>query len=274
MAELHEKAEKDYKNYMKYNDIAIKYGVSINTVKKWKTRHKWTRDKKNSVQDKKRTPVIKKSTPKSPVNKLPAKIEYVTKEDDGLTEKQRFFCICYVKNFNATTSAIRAGYSSHTAMEQGYQLLQKTSVRAEVERLKKMKQQSIMLTEDDIVERYMRIAFADMTDIAEWGTEMVPDIDNAGCMQINKDGSVKMRKYNYMDFKNHDQVDGGLVCEISFGRSGMKVKLEDRQKALAWLSDYFNMNPMDKHKQWYDKQKLQIDKDNLAIRKEAEDKKW
>lgn len=39
-----EKAHGDYINGMKYKDIAEKYGVSINTVKSWRKRYKWTRD--------------------------------------------------------------------------------------------------------------------------------------------------------------------------------------------------------------------------------------
>ena len=39
MTEKHELAYKDYKQGMKYKDIAGKYGVTINTVKSWKTRH-------------------------------------------------------------------------------------------------------------------------------------------------------------------------------------------------------------------------------------------
>ena len=243
MAEQHEQAKRDYMLGMKYKDIAEKHGVTINTVKSWKKRHGWQR----KVAPKSKERVQAKKTDKR-VQNTPVIVPVV---NDGLTEKQRLFCLYYIKNFNATTSALKAGYTENYPGETGYQLLQKTTVRNEIDRLKKLKHQSIMLNEDDIVERYMRIAFADMTDIAEWGTELVPDIDAAGCMQINKDGSVKMRKYNYMDFKNHDQVDGGLVCEISFGKSGMKVKLEDRQKALAWLSDYFNMNPMNRHKIQY-----------------------
>ena len=36
-------AEKDYMTGMKYKDIAVKYGVSLNTVKSWKTRYKWNK---------------------------------------------------------------------------------------------------------------------------------------------------------------------------------------------------------------------------------------
>lgn len=44
--EKYELAELDYKNGMKYKDIADKYEVSLNTVKSWKTRYKWCKDDK------------------------------------------------------------------------------------------------------------------------------------------------------------------------------------------------------------------------------------
>ena len=45
-----------------------------------------------------------------------------------LTAKQSVFVQEYLIDLNATQAAIRAGYSENSAMEQGYQLLQKTSV--------------------------------------------------------------------------------------------------------------------------------------------------
>lgn len=41
-------AEKDYKSGMKYKEIAQKYGVTLNTVKSWKTRY-WNDEKKKKV---------------------------------------------------------------------------------------------------------------------------------------------------------------------------------------------------------------------------------
>ncbi|MGM0775458.1 MAG: phage terminase small subunit [Bacillota bacterium] len=58
MAEKYVQAEKDYVKGMKYKDIAEKYQVSINTVKSWKKRYGWKRDrgapKVKSVHTKKR----------------------------------------------------------------------------------------------------------------------------------------------------------------------------------------------------------------------------
>jgi uncharacterized protein YjcR len=58
VADQKELAYQDYLKGMKYKDIAEKYGVTINTVKSWKTRYKWSRDgvhtKDKSVHTRKR----------------------------------------------------------------------------------------------------------------------------------------------------------------------------------------------------------------------------
>ena len=45
-----------------------------------------------------------------------------------LTAKQQRFCEEYMVDLNGTQAAIRAGYSKKTAMQQSYQLLDKTLV--------------------------------------------------------------------------------------------------------------------------------------------------
>ncbi|WHY63251.1 phage terminase small subunit [Cytobacillus firmus] len=58
MAEKYVQAEKDYVKGMKYKDIAEKYQVSLNTVKSWKKRYGWNRNrcapKEKCVHTKKR----------------------------------------------------------------------------------------------------------------------------------------------------------------------------------------------------------------------------
>ena len=60
-------AEKDYIAGLKYKDIAEKYGVSLNTVKSWKTRYSWT--KKVCTQNKKCVHT-KRGAPKGSKNAL------------------------------------------------------------------------------------------------------------------------------------------------------------------------------------------------------------
>ena len=234
-------------------DIAEELGVSDVKVRKWKNADKWDEKLKGNV------PKRKGNVPKQV--KAAVKAVFTAPENEELTEREQLFCRFFVNNRNATQAAIKAGYSLNTAKEIGYENLTKPHIRSEIERLKGIQNQALILSADDIVERYMRIAFADMTDFTEFGTEDVPIYGADGQQIMLDDGSMATTKRNYMNFKSHEQVDGGLICEISVGKSGMKVKLEDRQKALSWLADYFNMNPQNKHKQWFDKQRLELERE-------------
>ncbi len=255
---------------------ADKYNIPAGTIRSWVSRAK--RCKKNVAVKKaatsskcnnattKKTTQRKKGATKKKATIVENPIIKFKDINEELTDKQRLFCLFYIRNFNATQAAIKAGYSPHTARQIGYELLTNPHVRVEIQRLKAIKIQSIMITEDDIVERYMRVAFADMTDVAEWGIEEVIDYDPNGAIPIDKDGNIKMLKLNYLNFKGSDQVDGGLICEISKGKHGLKIKLEDRQKALDWLANYFNMNPMNKHKMRYDNAVLKMREKEIQLK--------
>jgi phage terminase small subunit len=243
---MHDEAEKDYKQGMKYDEIAKKYNVSINTVKSWKTRYKWSRTayKKERIQKNKKCAV-------SVV--------------DELSDQHKLFCIYFANTRNATQAYLKAfGCSYNAASVSGYRLLRTAKINDEIDQLIRERRSSLKITPDDIIERQMKIAFADMGDVAEWGTHEIPLIDNAGNMQIDDCGNIITVKRNYMNFKGSEQVDGSLICEVSYGKQGMKVKLEDRQKALAFLADYFNMNPNDTHKQVYDNAKLKQSQEEFA----------
>lgn len=250
-------------------DIAAELFVTDTLVRKWKSQDNWERGEKGNVTKQNKGNVTKNNS--NVANRTDQQISVAVKavfcasDNEQLTEKEGLFCKFFVNNRNATQAAIKAGYSPNTARSIGYENLTKPHIRAEVERLKAIRNQAIMLSEEDIVERYMRIAFADMTDFSEFGTEDIPVLDDEGKQVVNDDGSLATYKRNYLNFKDHNQVDGGLICEISVGKQGMKVKLEDRQKALDWLSNYFNMNPSNKHKQWFDEQRIDIERKKLVI---------
>ena len=66
MAEKYVLAEKDYVKGMKYKDIAEKYDVSINTVKSWKKRYDWNREK--GAHKEKGVHTKKRGAPKGNIN--------------------------------------------------------------------------------------------------------------------------------------------------------------------------------------------------------------
>lgn len=50
-----------------------------------------------------------------------------------MTEKQSFFCEEYLKDFNATKAAVRAGYSSKTAYSIGHENLKKPEIKNRID---------------------------------------------------------------------------------------------------------------------------------------------
>jgi phage terminase small subunit len=82
----------------------------------------------------------------------------------NLTQKQKCFVEQYLIDLNATQAAIRAGYSRKTAMEQGYQLLQKTSVSSAIQDAMQERSRRTQITQDRVLEELMAIGFANIYD--------------------------------------------------------------------------------------------------------------
>lgn len=258
-------------------DIAAELGVLDTQIRKWKNLDKWDDELRGTLPKEKG--IKKRNVPnkKSDKKKEPKQLTVVDIKDDGLTEKQRFFCIYYIRNFNATQSYLKAyGGTVNTAGVEGYRLLRNPKVKAEIDMMKELKKEALMLSEEDIVERYMRIAFADMTDFIEFGQRDIPIMTKDGpAHMVNPDTGEKIiltQRINSINFKEDFEVDGGLICEISTSRQGAKIKLEDRQKALDWLSDYFEMNPEHKHRKAHDDKRLQLERDKFNHTKKMDER--
>lgn len=225
------KAEADYIAGMKYKDIADKYGVSLSTVKSWKTRYEWSRDKKSTHTKSKKVCVQNKKD----AYKAKAVEEDVKQiiSNPELSDKQRLFCCIYIKCFNATKAYQKAyGVDYSTAASIGYRLLANDGVRAEIQRLKQNKLNREMFSEADLFQRYMDIAYTDITDYMEFDNR---EIDVTG-----DDGKKHTVKYSAVNIKNDHEIDGTLVSEVSKGKDGVKVKLLDKMRAMEWISKHMD----------------------------------
>ncbi len=244
---------KERKGNIPLVDIANQLSISEGTVRGWKNKDKWDSKlngtfQKNIKRSNKNTERSKHKKEKSLTDK---KLLESVEDNDTLTEKQKLFCVYYLKNFNATLAAIKAGYSHDSAGRIGYALLQKEYIKVEINKLKAIKKETLMLNSEDIVEQYMKIAFADITDFADFGTDEVKELD--------ENGNKKKYKHNFVRFKDSSDIDGSLISEISVGKNSSTIKLADKMKALEWLSRYFLMYPMDKHKIEYDNKKFELE---------------
>ena len=244
--ENYEKAEQDYMDGMKYKDIAEKYGTTINTVKSWKKRYGWNRED-GAHKSKK---VCTQKTKGAP--EVAVLIDDGTKEtlhNDKLTPEQQMFCIYYSRTFNATQSYLNAyGCSYEVANAKGPLLVVKDSIHREIERLKEIKRQQIVAGTDDIVELQMRIAFADIGNYMSFGQKEIEDPETGIEYMVST-----------VDLKESKDTDTQLLQEVKRGKDGVSVKLKDTQKAIDWLTKFFEMNPSDKHRKEFDQRKLELE---------------
>lgn len=230
-------AEKLYQKGWKLVDIAAELNVKEGTIRSWKNRYQWDGNRSATLQ-KKKCNVAKEKNEKNNKKKSEKKplledVELVIENDD-LTDKQRFFCLYYVKCFNATKAYQKAyGTDEYTAMVSGSRMLRNVKVRKQIEELKEVKLNREMLTAADIVQKYIDIAFSNMTDYAEFGTESFTYID--------KRGEEKEGKASYVRLKDSSTVDGTLIQEVKMGKDGASIKLKDGMKALQWLSDHMDL---------------------------------
>ena len=88
-------------------------------------------------------------------------------EGVALTAKQERFVEEYLVDLNATQAAIRSGYSSKTAEQMGYQLLQKTSVQKALQEAIDKRSKRTGITQEKVIEEIGKIAFAKAHDYSD-----------------------------------------------------------------------------------------------------------
>lgn len=140
-----------------------------------------------------------------------------------LTAKQQRFVDEYLIDLNATQAAIRAGYSADTAMEQGYQLLQKTSVSNAISQAMAHRSRRTGITQDRVLRELARVAFVNANDVIDTDSATVradATADDLACIQ-----SVKVK-----------------VSESGMGSSSEReIKLYDKMRALEMLGKHLGI---------------------------------
>lgn len=224
-----------YRAGMKLVEIASQLNLPEGTVRRWKSTHKWESERSE-----------KKANVRKEKKKTVAEEVKQVMENPDLTDKQRLFCLHYVRCFNATRAyqkAYKVDYS--TAASIGYRLLGNAGVREEIARLKQNRLNRELLDEHDIFQKYMDIAFSDITDFVEFGRENVQVMGAFGPIEVeDPDTGEKvplMKEINSVRFREAEKVDGTLITEVKQGKDGASIKLADRMKALDWLANHMDL---------------------------------
>lgn len=158
----------------------------------------------------------------------------------AITEKQKKFAEEYLIDLNATQAAIRAGYSPKRASEQGYQLLQKTTVSKEIEKAMAERSRRTGINQDRVIRELARIAFVNPKDVINSDDASVKENaseDDLACIQ-----SVKVKT-----------MDGAKGKSVE-----REIRLNDKMKALELFGKHLGM--------FKDKLELDTDMDlNITI---------
>lgn len=110
----------------------------------------------------------------------------------ALSEKRQAFCREYMKDFNGTAAAIRAGYSPKSAQEQAAMMLKTECVAAEIERLKAIESERTGITKERIMRELAKIAFVDPVKVLDEDGGLRADANEADRAGVNR---IKVRRF-------------------------------------------------------------------------------
>ena len=231
---------KEHKGDITNREIASILETSEKTISGWKAKDKWNENFNGVLQKKIR------STPKENSNKKVAK-EAIAKEvkevlaNTELTDKQRLFCVIYSRCLNATKAYQKAYNCTYeSAMMNGSRLLRNDKIKEQVANLNAV-QFNKEFIKKSLIQKYIDIAFSDITDFMKFGKKDKIQYDSNGKPIINEDGEIETYEESYVELKESNQIDGTLISEISEGNAGIKVKLTDKMKALDFLTKHCNL---------------------------------
>lgn len=237
---------KDHGGNITNREIADMLDENEKTISNWKCRDKW-----NVVLQKNECSTTNKKVQKNTDNNM--KKEPIAEEvkevlgNTELTDKQRLFCIYYINCFNAAKAYKKAYECSYeSALSNGYRLMENDSIRKEIENLKRHKLNRAMISEEDIFQRYLDIAYANIGDYLKFGrrrkNKWTKNKDGEFIAVIDPDtGQQDFYEYNFIELNESSDVDTSLLSEVKEGKDGISVKLKDGMKALDWLTKHMNI---------------------------------
>lgn len=139
-----------------------------------------------------------------------------------MTNKQKRFIEEYLIDFNATQSAIRAGYSVDTAKDIGCENLAKPNIKKAIEKALAERSRRTGITQDRVIQELARVAFVNFNDVVDENGEIKSDAsaDDLACVESYK-------------VENGDSINGSS--------SKREVKLASKMKALELLGKHLGM---------------------------------
>lgn len=230
---------KEHEGNIANRRIAEMLNCPEKSISGWKSKDDWN----GVLQTGKRSTPIKKPPKKSVKKEVEVErdvIYFDAEGEDGLNDRQRLFCMYYLKSYNQTMAAIKAGYAKDRAHITGSELVRNSKVAAEIRRIKSEQRKNIFIDSMDIIDKYIKIAFADVTDYLTFGQERVQLMGQFGPV-TDDNGNPVMYDRDYVRPNESTDVDGTLITSIKQGRDGISIQLANKMEALKFLSNHLDL---------------------------------
>lgn len=215
------------------------------------------------------TKSAKKAARRSPAKREPRKPPM--SRTGRLTDKQAMFVAEYLIDLNATQAAIRAGYSKHTAMQQGARLLLNVEVAAAIQAAMDARAKRTEIDADWVLKRLVKIVEADPHELVQYRRGACPscwpivtddgddleDQPHGGALKRAKDASfVPTGDPNPNCASCHGHGDGrvwvadtrhmsdaakAIYAGVKVGKDGLQVIMHDQPAALLNIAKHLGM---------------------------------
>lgn len=144
-----------------------------------------------------------------------------------MNNKQQIFVSAYLKDLNATSAAITAGYSAKTAYSQGQRLLKHVEVKTAIQQKLAKMFGKFEVSEQRTIEEIARIAFADIRKIFDETGQLKP------IHELDDDTAAVIAGVEHEKLFEH--FGKGQAKHIG---TTTKVKMNSKNNALEMLCRY------------------------------------
>ncbi len=147
------------------------------------------------------------------------------KQSSELNEQIQAFCREYIIDFNGAQSAIRAGYSKKTAVQQASRLLTNVNVQSKIQELINKRAERTEITADNVVKELAALCFWNIQDFIGDGNSI---------LDISKLDREKTKPV--LGIKRTDRYlpDGSKQIQI-------ELKMQDKHGPLADLGKHLGV---------------------------------
>jgi phage terminase small subunit len=154
-----------------------------------------------------------------------------------LTPKQKRFVVEYLVDLNATKAAERAGYSKHTANEQGSRLLANVSVSSAIATKQEKRLLKLEITGERVLNELALLGFSNMLDYISVGENGAARVDLS---KLTRDQAAAMQEITVEEFteRTGEDEDGKPTFE---NMRRTKFKLTDKRGALVDLGRHLKL---------------------------------